>query len=55
MIWVFLIWFVIIGGMEPREEQEGLGDIEENFPRNKVEIIEKNIANKDPKTIHDKI
>lgn len=41
--------------MEAKEGVEALGDIEDNFPKNKQEIIEKNIANKDPKTIHDKI
>lgn len=30
-------------------------DIEEFFPKNKQEIINKNIANYDAQTIHDKI
>lgn len=32
-----------------------LNDIEEFFPKNNIELINKNIATNDPKTIHDKI
>lgn len=40
---------------EPTSADFGIEEVEEYFPRNKQEIIEKNIANNDPKTIHDKI
>jgi hypothetical protein len=32
-----------------------INDIEEFFPKNNIELINKNIATSDPKTIHDKI
>ena len=32
-----------------------MGDTEEFFPKNKQEIINKNIANEDPQVIHEKI
>ncbi len=40
--------------MMEKGEENG-SDIEEFFPKNKQEIINKNIANYDPQTIHDKI
>jgi hypothetical protein len=40
--------------MEPTHPELGI-EIEEFFPTNRQEIIEKNIANNDSKTIHDKI
>jgi len=40
--------------MMDKGEENG-SDIEEFFPKNKQEIINKNIANYDPQTIHDKI
>jgi len=41
--------------MEKSSPENSLGDIEEFFPANRLEIINQNIANNDPSTIHDKI
>lgn len=41
--------------MEPKEGQNAIGDIEEFFPTNRIEIINQNIANNDARTIHDKM
>jgi hypothetical protein len=41
--------------MDPNDSSTGLGDIEEFFPTNRMEIINQNIANNDAKTIHDKM
>ena len=41
--------------MDKNETETGLGDVEDSFPANRIEIINSNIANNDTKTIHDKI